>query len=622
MRKLAFALCALFAFFAPFSCRSQVNFTAQDVVPAYDEPFGFGTNMGIYPPYRDEDLALLVRGTTDGRVPGIGANCIRPALPEEFLDFWGYTIRENTFKYYDSIGHKNLCVFLGYPSKDHRETEVFCPGSEPSQFFKNLYKDIWDGGANGTPVNDENFFALYVWKTVQVYGPYVKFWEIWNEPDFDIGGNAWKPVGFEGNWWENVPQPCETTTRAPIFHYIRMLRIAYEVIKSEDPEDLVCVGGIGHPPYLDVILRLSDNPSGGTVTSKFPKKGGAYFDCLSYHSYPHIEGATREWDNSINGFRHFRHSDACLAGVWKKKNDFDVVLKKYKFDGSVYPKKHWIITEFNIPRKEFGDYIGSDAAQVNFMVKTLATAPAHDIDQMYVYNLSDNKIGPGTDNEFSFMGLFKNLEGQTPPAGERNQVAAAFKTCSQLLGDKKFDADRTARLQLPKDADGVAFRASDGSFLYVLWAKTSQDRSESGRADYALPADLGVKYLRARAWDFSETGSSVLVNARQIRLTAQPVFLTEQDISESAYDKKAVVLGNPVGASDFAVFSFFLFEKQKVAVELFDAKGALVRSLLAETEIVEGAHQMVIEGRDLAAGTYFVRLKTREENQMAKLVRL
>ncbi len=597
------------------ACSAQPGFTADEVVPLYSHPFGFGSNMGVYPPYTDETLAALVRGLPDGSTPGIGVNCIRPALPEEFLDYWGYTIRESTFRFYDSIGLKNNTVFLGFPAPRHRDSTEHCPG-HMSVFFKNMYLPIWDDGENGTPVNDDNPAALYIWKTVQVYGPYVRFWEIWNEPDFDIGGNAWKPSTIENNWWLNTPQACETTTYAPVYHYIRLLRIAYEVIKDYNPDEFVCVGGIGYPSYLDVLLRNTDNPNGGKVTSQFPKKGGAYFDCLSYHSYPHIEGATRAWDNSIAGFRHFRHSDACVDGVWKKKADFDLVLSKFRYDGSMHPKKHWIVTEFNIPRKEYGDYIGSAEAQVNFMTKTLAMAPAEGIDQMYVYNLSDNKIGPHTDNEFSFMGFFKNLEGKQPFDNERNALATAFKTVSDQLRGTKVDAARTKELALPNGIRGVAYKDELGKNLYVLWAATSKDRSEAAAADYSFPTSFDEKYFTATG----PSGVGYLVNGRQVKLTGSPIFLRETPVSEADYDKTPRIFPNPTGGA--TVFSFYLFERQPVTVELFDAKGSRVSVYFQKTELPEGAHQVLIEERGLAAGSYLVRFTSKEGTKAVKFIRV
>ncbi len=82
MKKIQFLL--LLIPFLWFECAAQPGFTADEAVTLYDEPFGFGSNMGVYPPYNDENLAALVHGLPDGTTAGIGVNCIRPALPENF----------------------------------------------------------------------------------------------------------------------------------------------------------------------------------------------------------------------------------------------------------------------------------------------------------------------------------------------------------------------------------------------------------------------------------------------------------------------------------------------------------------------------------------------------------
>lgn len=80
--------------------------------------------------------------------------------------------------------------------------------------------------------------------------------------------------------------------KAPPF-YIRTLRISYEVIKSVDPDALVAVGGLGWPSFLDVICRYTDEPfEGGEEPDRYPLKGGAYFDCMSFDSYPHLDNSS------------------------------------------------------------------------------------------------------------------------------------------------------------------------------------------------------------------------------------------------------------------------------------------------------------------------------------------
>ena len=261
------------------------------------------------------------------------------------------------FKFYNSLGIKDNTVFLEKPSDAHRDKNKYDGCGDQSMIFTNLYQPIWDGGANNTPINDNNYYALYVYNTVLLYKDYVKFWEIVNEPDYDFGANGWKGPGQPGNWFDKNPSACELVNlKAPIFYYNRMLRISYEVIKSIDPTALVAPGGIGYPGFLDAILRNTDNPSGGAVTSDYPNKGGAYFDVLSYHKYPMYD------------LKNNRHSDAAAADVVSAKGDFQAVLSKYGYGGT-YPNKLWIVTESNIPRKPIGEFIGGDDVQRNFLIK-------------------------------------------------------------------------------------------------------------------------------------------------------------------------------------------------------------------------------------------------------------
>ena len=128
--------------------------------------------------------------------------------------------------------------------------------------------------ANGTIVNDTNYFARYVFDLVKLYKNEVKFWEVWDTPGWDIEGkNGWKPTNWQHNWWQNNPDPCELGTKAPIQHLVRMMRIAYEVIKREDPSAFVVYSGSGFASFLDAVCRNTDNPSDGSATYTTSSRG-------------------------------------------------------------------------------------------------------------------------------------------------------------------------------------------------------------------------------------------------------------------------------------------------------------------------------------------------------------
>ena len=299
MNKISLILLS-FWFFQPISS-AQVSFTAKDFVPPYTGEFGFGVNMGAFQGWRDEQLADIAAGNPAQNITGLGANSVRVWLPDWFTQEWGYHIRTDAFQHYENLGMKDNVVFIGDAASFHRDSTFYCNG-RLSESFKNLYEPIWDNGENGTPVNENNFYAAYIYNLVLNYGSQTKYWEVTNEPDTDMGGNATASRGFPNNWWENDPPPCETKWGAPIQHYVRSLRIAYEVVKTLEPEDYIAVGGLGNRTFLDAIMRNTDNPDDGSVTAAFPHKGGAYLDCLSFHAYPHFDGSMRYWSDIISGF--------------------------------------------------------------------------------------------------------------------------------------------------------------------------------------------------------------------------------------------------------------------------------------------------------------------------------
>jgi hypothetical protein len=155
---------------------------------------------------------------------------------------------------------------------------VVYPGcKEQSKLFANLYEPIWNPDST---VNPNNYYAHYIYKLVKLYGRHIRFWEVINEPDF-ISDTS------NEEWLTRPPHPAETSNiQAPIYRYIRTLRITWEIVKKYAPKAYVTPGGIGYPEYLDALLRYSDNPRDGALTPEYPATGGAFFDVVDYHVYP------------------------------------------------------------------------------------------------------------------------------------------------------------------------------------------------------------------------------------------------------------------------------------------------------------------------------------------------
>ncbi len=441
--------------------------TANDRVEPYGPQLVQGSNMGWYDPWPNRDLGRIAAG--DVGVPGVGVEALRPALFAWFLEERGYEDRVPAFQKYVSLGMPDNVVFLGYPSEAQRGTEQWC-AEEKSLLFKNMWEPIWDNGANGTLVNENNDYALYVYKTVRVYHPYVRFWEVWNEPDINYSGNGWKDERFAESWFNQEIAPCELQMRAPIQAYNRMLRITYEIVKSIAPEDYVAVGGLGFPSFLDAILRNTDEPSGGDVTGEYPLGGGAYFDAMSFHVYPHLEGL-RAWNNSANQFDYFRHSDSAVAAVRNKQLAFARVLDRYGYDGQRYPRKVDLITEVNMPRRAFGHDGATQASalqQRSFMLKLLAKAQTWGIAQIHPYQLADAATEAEATNEFDIMGFYYSIRGHTVPDVVPTELGIAYRTYGLLLGQAVVDEAATALLALDPALDGVGFRLPSGRQAFLV----------------------------------------------------------------------------------------------------------------------------------------------------------
>ena len=488
-------------------------------VPKYQGAFLYGSNMGYKSNWDDKDIADALAGNASGSIEGIGVNSLRPALYEDFVETWGYGIRVETFNYYKTIGAINNTVFIGdRPSDAHREKKQYAQGMA-SESYENLYEPIWDNGENDTPVNDKNYYALYVYKVAKAYGN-VKFWEIKNEPDFTYSGAGDKVAGEQGNWWDNDPRPADLSNwKAPIQSYIRLLRVSYEVIKHVNPDSYICVGGIGYSSFLDAILRNTDNPDGGKVTGAYPQKGGAWFDCLSYHIYPMYH--LRSWAGT--GFRHYRNSDDAAATVIDRKNTMFSLMAKYGY-GAEYPAKEVIITEVNVPSKSVSGYLGSQETQRNFAIKLAVLSQVNGIAGVYIYGAWDGQEANSSSTDpFDYMGLYKPLPNRPGQQLRPNESGIAWRTMTSLIGDYRYNATQTAILNLPSTVEGAAFYSDKvKDYIYVLWAKTSEkDMSEDASVEYTFPAAIGANNIFYKQWDnnkFSVTGS-------RITLKGDPFFI-------------------------------------------------------------------------------------------------
>jgi hypothetical protein len=645
---------------------SQVNFTANTTVPGYFGVFNYGYNPGYYPPFNDAQLANL----------GIaaGSHSLRGSLYDWFLVTYGLGTRTADFAYYgNSLGMTDLTLFLSGPSNAHRDPLKYGTCTYQSNMFKNMYAPIWDGGKNGTAVNDTNYFAKYVYEVVTTYGANIKFYEIWNEPDFTYNTTAANALpGTSGNWWQNNPNPCDlANTRAPAFLYNRLLRIGYEVIKYYNPKAFIATGGIGYSSYLDVILRNTDNPVDGSVTSNYPLKGGAYFDVLSYHSYPQYD--TQYWSNTKNAFVYSRNSDSASDSVFTFKDELEKVLFSRGYNGTTYPKKHVILTETNIPRRHYPgvNQIGSSTAQRNFIVKTMVKAQQNNLKQVYVYVIGDSQDSANSvPDGFDLMGLYLNLNKSTPSTAKLSPTGKALKTLSTLVFGYTYDSLKTYKLLLPSSISGGVFTKSGNKDVYVLWAKTIIDNSEVALAKYSFPSALSVTGYTSKSWDHATTYLSSTFSGHTVTLTGSPVFITLSQLTTTSIAVSTTSstqtttsfstttsistttststntpttpaqnnVGNVTGIASSQETSnitfspnpfsngfslrFNLQEGQFVSIRQYDIQGKIVATWVDNEYFPAGENVRQFLTSNLPGGLYFLEFKSTKIHQLFKVVKI
>jgi hypothetical protein len=303
------------------------------------------------------------------------------------------------------------------------------------------------------------------------------------------------------------------------------MRIAYEVVKKYNPNSYVCPGGIGYSPFLDCLLRYSDNPSNGSVTTAYPKTGGAYFDVVSFHLYPFY--SLKAWNNTKAAFDFFYTSDYAKDKISDYKKDLESVLSKYGYNGSTKPKKYFIITEMNVSRRPTSSYYGSDDFQRNFIIKALITAQKNNLVSVNIFSTGDKIDEPAAGtlvaNGYNLMGLYLNLTKYTPGNQLLSVEGKAWKTYGTLLSNGVYDATKTAAMNIPSNMDGAAFRTGS-TYTYVLWAKAIVNQSEAASATYTFPSGFGMTSIKRYEWDYSVTSKITTQSASGISLTGAPSF--------------------------------------------------------------------------------------------------
>ncbi|EYF06448.1 hypothetical protein [Chondromyces apiculatus] len=432
------------------------------------QPFRYGVNFG-YPNsgWNDAIFAELARDA--------GANGSRLKLSETHLDTWGVDIEVGDMEAYADLGMSRHAAFLIGPTAEHSTAPSGTPDWELEHYIpRDLYEPITlpDGS-----INPGNPWGAYVHATVSTYKPWVRTWEVWNEPDWVSDWQATQ------TWWTEPPTK-EQLVRfgGSIFDYVRMLRVTYEAAHLADPEAQVALGGIGYPSFLSAVLRYTDDPQGGAVSDAYPETGAAYFDVVSFHYYPLYTPGS---------------SDSGVSGFLGLHDELATELSSAGVSG-----KGWIVTETGAPRLAIGQNPGGAAYARNYLLKVMTSAQAAGIEGVDWFVLGDGAADDSTTDPYGLMGLYRHL-GQlsSPDQAELTETGWAYRTLGTLLADARHDRVASEALALPASVGGAAFRLPDMRQAVVLWAR-ADGNAETATATYALETS---RSFAAHRWDFSQT---------------------------------------------------------------------------------------------------------------------
>ena len=428
-------------------------------------------------------LGYIGNGWDDARMSNLstwaGYDGQRKKLPEQHFENWGYGIELGDAQTNTKLGILDVVGYLATPSKAHSSNAT---SNSELCYPANLYEPIWL--ADGT-VNPNNYWAAYVYKTVEIYKDHIKIWETWNEPDYT---NNYNNVG---KWYTEPPDPKDLLHwHGTIFEYIRLQRITYEVAKKVDPECWVATGGLGYSSFLDAIMRYTDNPDGGKVTEEYPAYGGAYFDCDAYHQYPQY-GVTDEETGEVyndNG------SDILAKKVVILKKNHHYIIKKYGF-GEKYPDKIFINTETGLNSKASGG-VGGDLVRRNWIIKLALLCLEYDVRQLHNLILVDGGGGVG---DYENVGKFVSIEDGFTHLKSSSKGRLVLKKMN--LGKYIFDADKTKKFRksLVPGLTGIVLKRKfpkvEGEeyyydYMYSVWVYCEKEEFEGEvETDLDIPFD-------------------------------------------------------------------------------------------------------------------------------------
>ncbi len=279
---------------------------------------------------------------------------------------------------------------------------------------------------NGS-INTENRWANYVYTTVKRYMPGgelaqqkgwpqgrgIRYWEMWNEPDFTWPGANGQEVPV---FWEGGVQ-----------NYYRLLKVGYLAAKAADPQSTVVMGGLQYWSDQAFFTKVLDQIMGDPDA----RSKNYFFDVVPFHLYinPYNILNVGQWANAEMSKRGIGKS------VWVNETNLPVYDDANTRDGVFCP-----------------GWQGTQDEQASFVIQASALAMAAWVDKVFLFQLYDDNVAYREN-----FGLVRN-DNTIRPSYTAYQVAATY-----------MSNPASIRRTLVDDVESISFISPGYGKVTVLW---------------------------------------------------------------------------------------------------------------------------------------------------------
>jgi hypothetical protein len=382
-------------------------------------------------------------------------------------------------------------ILLGIPSF-HRDGETIEDLSLP------IFSDETDVPAPNKAINPEHAWAQFVQTAVMRYMPNsemaqtegwgegegVRVWEIWNEPDFEM-------------FWSGG-----------VGDYARLLKVAYLVIKSVDPEATVMLGGLLYPTEANwlaqVLAVYQDEPD--------REEDQWYMDAVGIHNYG--DAWRSGWLTLVA--RQTMVEYDFIRPIWMTETGVPV------WDD--YPGPVWVDDD-----AQARSALATVEQQAAFLIQSAAYAWAEGAQVVFYHQLYDDcgNQPPGTDFPATrtgicpageicagdVFGLFSNPESavcfaQHPTPDSARPVAFAYALLAEVFGAHSFSRRGVIEDVREDGAATITFiRPDTRERVVVIW-NTTDTSIEISLA--ALGSNAGIQTMDAAYSSAAQDGAYTL----------------------------------------------------------------------------------------------------------------